>query len=42
MCFLIQCGDTALHEAARYGQIGIIRLLMDGGINIHLQNEVSG
>lgn len=37
-----QNGDSALHEAALKGHTEIIRLLIKGGINLDLKNEVSG
>eukprot|EP00944_MAST-04C_sp_MAST-4C-sp1_P002154 g2154.t1 len=32
-------GDTALHDAAKFGHIGVIKLLVDGGADSTLKNN---
>ena len=36
----IQRGDSALMEAAREGETGVVKELMKGGADLNLQNNV--
>ena len=37
----IQCGETALHEACKYGFDEIVKVLLQAGADPNIQNEVS-
>eukprot|EP00511_Aplanochytrium_stocchinoi_P011139 CAMPEP_0204874332 /NCGR_PEP_ID=MMETSP1348-20121228/42717_1 /ASSEMBLY_ACC=CAM_ASM_000700 /TAXON_ID=215587 /ORGANISM="Aplanochytrium stocchinoi, Strain GSBS06" /LENGTH=403 /DNA_ID=CAMNT_0052030059 /DNA_START=51 /DNA_END=1262 /DNA_ORIENTATION=+ len=32
-------GDTALHDAAKYGHVGVVKLLIDGGADASIENK---
>ena len=38
---LYQMGRTALHYAAMYGHIDVMRLLLDKGADVHSRDKVS-
>lgn len=37
----MQCGDTALHTAARYGHAGVASILIHARTSVNVQNTVS-
>lgn len=41
VCFLYQCGDTALHIAAENRSTEIVKLLIYAGIDLNIQCQVS-
>ena len=42
LCFSIQSDGTALHVAVRNGNIEIVELLIDGGIDVNIPETFSG
>ena len=40
MFMYIQEGDSALMEAVRMGETGVVKKLMKGGADLNLQNKV--
>lgn len=41
MCNLVQYGNTALMRAAKAGRLQLVKLLIDAGASLDVQNEVS-
>ena len=39
--FSLQSGDTALHEASRYGHLEVVKLLLQSHADVNVKNNVS-
>ena len=38
--FILQYGDTALHDAATHGKVEAVKVLVDCGAAVDIKNEV--
>ena len=38
--FMLQYGDTAIHDAARRGEVEAVKVLIDCGAAVNIRNEV--
>ena len=36
----MQCGNTALHKAAKHAHMNVVKLLVTKGANMNLRNKV--
>ena len=41
-CLTLQNQETALMRAARKGNVGIVKMLLQHGVNVNLTNKVTG